>query len=56
MLIFILQNSAVIQVRFLAWNLEASQALVIFVTFTGGLLLGWLANSILRLRGGKPAN
>ena len=50
-LVFTFQNTDVIKVRFLGWTLDLSQALMIFATFTAGLLLGWAASGFLRLRG-----
>lgn len=50
-LVFTFQNTDVIKVRFLGWTHDLSQALMIFATFTAGLLLGWAARGLLRLRG-----
>ena len=44
-LIFIIQNFAVIDIRFLFWTLPISSALLMFSLFLIGLILGWLLHS-----------
>ncbi len=51
-LLFSIQNSAVVDVKFLAWKFTTSLALVIFATLTAGLIAGWTISSILRLKQG----
>jgi putative membrane protein len=41
--VFILQNTQVVEVRFLFWGTEASRAIVLLVTFFLGLVAGWLS-------------
>ncbi len=41
--VFILQNAQVVEVRFLFWGTEASRAIVLLVTFSFGLVFGWLS-------------
>ncbi len=41
--VFILQNTRVVEVRFLFWGTEASRAIVFLVTFFLGLVSGWLS-------------
>jgi len=41
-LIFVLQNTQVVEVRFLFWTLSMSRALMLFGTLTIGLIGGWL--------------
>ncbi|MEO6739522.1 MAG: LapA family protein [Chthoniobacteraceae bacterium] len=55
-LVFTFQNTSVIRLRFLGWNLELSQALMIFGTFVAGLLMGWASIGLFRRRSGagKP--
>ena len=41
--VFILQNTQVVEVRSLFWGTEASRAIVLLVTFSLGLVSGWLS-------------
>jgi putative membrane protein len=41
--VFIVQNAQVVEVRFLLWGTEASRAIVLLVTFSLGLVSGWLS-------------
>ena len=43
--LFIVQNAAVVEVRFLLWGLHMTLSLLIFLLFTGGLIVGWLLHS-----------
>ncbi len=49
-LLFSIQNSTVVDVKFLAWKFTTSLALVIFATLAAGLIAGWAISGILRLR------
>jgi len=40
--IFVLQNTQVVEVRFLFWTVSMSRALVLFGTLAIGLVGGWL--------------
>ncbi|MDJ0913078.1 MAG: LapA family protein [Desulfobacterales bacterium] len=40
--IFVLQNTQVVEVRFLFWTLSMSRALIIFGTLAIGFIGGWL--------------
>ena len=40
--IFVLQNTQVVEVRFLFWTLSMSRALMLFGTLVIGLIGGWL--------------
>jgi uncharacterized integral membrane protein len=42
--VFILQNAQVVEVRFLFWGTEASRSIVLLVTFSLGLVSGWLSS------------
>jgi len=44
-LIFIIQNFAVIDIRFLFWTLAISRSLLMFLLFLMGLILGWSLHS-----------
>ena len=41
-LVFAFQNTQAISIRFLAWSLDGSQALIIIITFFTGLVTGAL--------------
>jgi putative membrane protein len=40
--IFVLQNTQVVEVRFLFWTISMSRALILFATLAIGLIAGWL--------------
>lgn len=42
MVVFVLQNIQTVEVKFLVWQLTASRALVLLLTFGAGLVAGWL--------------
>ena len=48
-LIFAVQNSAVVEVRFLFWSLKMSQALVIFLTGAAGALVGFFFGTAFKI-------
>ena len=41
-IVFVLQNTQVVEVRFWFWKTQASRALVLLITFAVGLAFGWL--------------
>ena len=43
--LFIIQNVTVVDLRFLFWTLSVSNALLISLTLSIGIILGWLLNS-----------
>lgn len=43
--LFGLQNTSVVNVRFLFWTLSMSQIVLILILLAVGMLLGWLAHS-----------
>ena len=43
--LFVSQNTAVVEIRFLIWKLSMSRALMIFFTLATGILAGWLLHS-----------
>ena len=45
---FIVQNSDVVQVRFLFWGTQASRALVLLGAFILGVIVGWVAGRVTR--------
>ena len=48
--IFILQNTAVVNVHFLFWSLSMSRSLLIIVFVGIGILVGWLLHSYVAFR------
>ena len=55
-LLFIIQNFAVINIRFLFWTLSISSALLMFSLLLIGLILGWSLNSYSMHRSKKIKN
>jgi len=43
--LFIVQNVATVEVRFLFWGLSMSLALFVFLLFAIGVIVGWLLHS-----------
>lgn len=43
--IFTVQNAAVVTVSFLFWKLEISRALLIFFVLIIGVIIGWVSHS-----------
>jgi uncharacterized integral membrane protein len=41
-ILFVLQNMAVVEVRFLFWSVAVSRALMLMIVFGAGMLVGWL--------------
>jgi uncharacterized integral membrane protein len=48
--IFALQNTQLVQVRFLFWKIEMSRALVLLGVLGSGLVAGWLLGTLRRGR------
>lgn len=44
-LIFVIQNTQVVEFRFLVWTLSMSRALMLFGTLAIGFIAGWLVTS-----------
>lgn len=51
--LFIAQNSNVVEISFLFWRASMSSALLIFFTLLIGFLLGWFIHSYLLYRKSK---
>lgn len=49
--IFSVQNAGPVSVSFLSWHFEASLAIVIALALLGGIVVGMVAFSWIRLRG-----
>ena len=43
--LFIVQNAAVVDIRFLFWKISMSRALFMFFMLAIGILLGWMLHS-----------
>ena len=43
--LFVVQNVAVVEVRFLLWGLHMTLSLLIFLLFGCGIIVGWLMHS-----------
>jgi uncharacterized integral membrane protein len=43
--LFVIQNVAVVEVRFLFWGLHMTLSLLIFLLFAGGIIVGGLLHS-----------
>ena len=46
LVLFMVQNYEVVELRFLFWKLEMSRAIMIFGILAAGLALGWLSRSV----------
>lgn len=46
--VFVTQNTEVVQITFIAWSVQISLALLVFVMLWAGIIIGWLLNSYLR--------
>ena len=49
-LIFIFQNSEMVEIKFLFWSMSVSRALMLAGTLFVGIISGWLTGSIARAR------
>jgi uncharacterized integral membrane protein len=50
--VFIIQNFAVMDLRFLFWTLSMSKALLLFLIISAGIILGWLLHGSFSRRKG----
>jgi uncharacterized integral membrane protein len=50
--VFIIQNVAVMELRFLFWTLSMSGALLMFLILSAGIVLGWLLHGSLKKKNG----
>jgi len=46
-LIFIIQNAAVVDIKFLFWKISMSRSLMVFFVLGIGVVVGWIAASFL---------
>ena len=54
--VFTLQNTEVVALRFLWWEFAMSRVLMFLLIFAGGLLGGFLLGSHFRSRSSRPPN
>ena len=47
-LLFVMQNTDVVEVKFLFWTKSMSRALILLLTFLLGLVAGWLGTRFRR--------
>jgi len=52
-LLFIIQNFAVVEVQFLFWSIQMSRSLLIFFLLAIGIIIGWFLHGYLRQRKGN---
>jgi len=52
-IIFVIQNTVVVDIRFLFWTLSMSRALMIFAILAVGIAIGWLLHGHFRHNGQK---
>ena len=45
-LIFIFQNTTVVDIQLLFWRISMSRALVVLIVFAVGMILGWILCSV----------
>ncbi len=46
LVVFIIQNYAVVEIKFLFWSFKISRALIIFVALAIGFISGWVISLI----------
>jgi len=50
MVLFIIQNAAVVKVQFLFWSVQISTSLLMFILLAIGIIMGWVMNGIMNYR------
>ena len=48
-IIFMLQNAAIVEIKFLIWEGSLPRSFLIFITFLTGMVVGWLVRAMYRL-------
>jgi len=51
--LFIIQNVAVVEIKFLFWSIQMSRSLLIFFLLAIGITIGWFLNSYHKYRKGR---
>ena len=54
--IFIFQNAAMVELKFLFWTLPASMALTMFLILSSGIIAGWLLRGTFSRRKSRTHN
>ncbi len=54
--VFIIQNTAMVELRFLFWTLPTSMTLTMFLIFSLGIITGWLLRGTLSRRKSRTHN
>ena len=52
-LLFIIQNVAVVEIQFLFWSIQMFRSLLIFFLLAIGIIIGWFLHGYLKQRKGK---
>ncbi|MFA4915385.1 MAG: LapA family protein [Syntrophales bacterium] len=52
--LFLIQNVAVVEIQFLFWSIQISRALLIFFLLAIGIIIGWFLHGYLEYRKNKP--
>ncbi len=52
-LLFMIQNVAVVEVQFLFWSVRMSRSLLIFFLLAVGIIIGWFLHGVLKKRKGN---
>jgi len=52
-ILFIIQNVAAVEIQFLFWSIQMSRALLIFLLFAIGIIIGWFLHEYVKYRKGK---
>ena len=53
LLIFVIQNYAVVEMKFFFWSFNISRALIIFIALTIGFISGWVISLISKAKKAK---
>jgi uncharacterized integral membrane protein len=48
LVVFIIQNYVVVEIKFLVWSFKISRALIVFVALAIGFISGWVISLISR--------
>lgn len=51
--LFIIQNVAVVEIQFLFWSVQMSRSLLMFLLLAIGVIIGWFLHSHLKYQKGK---
>jgi putative membrane protein len=54
--IFIFQNAAMVELKFLFWTLPVSMTLTMFLIFSSGIITGWLLRGTFSRRKSRTQN